>query len=256
MRLQVRELSYSYGTNNVLNRVSFHANEGELLSVLGPNGAGKSTLFRCILGLLQPTQGTITLDGTDLSAYSPTKLARHIAYIPQSHRPTFHYSVFDMVLMGTTAQVGQIRTPNKHHIAMAEAALERLGILDLMYRDFEQISGGEQQLVLIARAIAQQAKLLVMDEPSANLDLGNRFRVMQTVRELADEGYTVIQSTHDPEQAYRCSNRIIALHNRQIIADGTPQEVMRSELISRLYGVSVEIHSLCSDSIRICIPAT
>ena len=174
MSMIVNDLRFAYGDHQVLRGVTFRAEYGEFLSVLGPNGVGKSTLFRCMLGLLTPTGGEATIDGRPIGAMTAAQLARHIAYIPQSHNPVFNFSVFDMVLMGTTAQTGTLSAPKKEHLARAEAALERLGIAHLKDRGYANISGGERQLVLIARAIAQQAKILVMDEPSANLDYGNR----------------------------------------------------------------------------------
>lgn len=255
MSLQVNHLSFSYGDRQVLRDVSFEAGYGQFLSVLGPNGVGKSTLFRCMLGLLQPGAGEVTVDGTPVRRLSAAQLARKIAYIPQSHNPVFQYSVFDMVLMGTTAQLGVFSSPGKAQIAQAEQALARLGIEHLRGRSYGAISGGERQLTLIARAMAQQAKILVMDEPSASLDYGNRIRVMQTVRDLTRDGYAVIQSTHDPDQAYLYSDRILALHGGEVLAWGEPRDILCGHLISRLYGVDVAVCSLRGDTVRVCIPS-
>ena len=254
MSITAEHLSFSYGSHEVLKDVSFSARPGEFLSVLGPIGVGKTTLFRCLLGLLTPTRGQITVDGDPLSSLSPSRLARRVAYIPQSHDPVFHYSVYDMVLMGTAAQTGLFSSPGREQEALAECALERLSISHLKDRSYGELSGGERQLTLIARAIAQQAKILVMDEPSSSLDFGNRIRLMNTVRSLTAEGYCVIQSTHDPEQAFRWSHRILALHGGQVLALGRPEEVITPELISTLYGVETEVCSLREDTVRVCIP--
>ena len=255
MSLRVENLHFSYGEREVLKGISFSAEYGEFLSVLGPNGVGKSTLFRCLLGLLHSSNGSVNVDGRDISGMSAVQLARSMAYIPQSHNPVFNFSVLDMVLMGTTSQVGRFAVPGKEQIALAEAALERLGIAHLKDRGCGQISGGERQLVLIARAIAQQAKILVMDEPSANLDFGNKLRVMKTVKGLTDDGYTVIQSTHDPDQAYLYSDKILAIYDGKVLAWGVPQDVMTDTMISRLYNVDVEVCSMHGDRVRVCIPA-
>ena len=217
------------------------------------NGVGKSTLFRCILGLLSPSSGSISIDGKPVCDMSVAQLARRIAYIPQSHSPTFNFSVFDMVLMGTTAQMGSFSSPGKAQEHIAESAMERLGILHLKDRGYGNISGGERQLALIARAIAQQAKILIMDEPSANLDFGNRIRVMQTVRSLTEDGYCVIQSTHDPEQAYMYSDKILALYGGKVLACGKPQETICSDVISALYNMDVEVCSIQNDAVRVCV---
>ncbi len=255
MSLEIRDLRFSYGEREVLKGLSFSAEYGELLSVLGPNGVGKSTLFRCILGLLKPESGQCLIDGKSTAGFSAKELAAHIAYIPQSHYPTFNYSVMDMVLMGTTAQVNAMSVPGKRQISLAKEALARLGIAELANRGYTNISGGERQLVLIARAIAQQAKILIMDEPSANLDYGNRTRVMRTVNNLAAEGYAIIQSTHDPDQAFLYSDKVLAIHNGKVLAWGKPEDTINSTLISRLYGVDVEVCSLKEDKIRVCVPA-
>lgn len=253
--MTVQNLSFAYGDHQVLRDVSFSVDYGEFLSVLGPNGVGKSTLFRCMLGLLTPTSGGASIGGRPVARMSAAELAREIAYIPQSHNPVFNFSVFDMVLMGTTSQTGSFSSPGKKQSALAHQALERLGIAHLADRGYGNISGGERQLVLIARAIAQQARVLVMDEPSANLDFGNRLRVMRTVRDLARDGYAVIQSTHDPDQAYLYSDKILALYAGQVAAFGTPQDTISNSLISTLYGVEVEVCSMRGDEIRVCVPA-
>ena len=255
MSIQVERLSFSYGTRPVLDNVSFSAEYGEFLSVLGPNGVGKSTLFRCMLGLLTPSSGGAAVDGRPISDMTAQELAQKIAYIPQSHSPVFNYSVMDMVLMGTTAQLSKFAAPGARQREQALDALARLNILHLKDRGYRAISGGERQLVLVARAIAQQARVLIMDEPSANLDFGNRIRVMQTVKNLTADGYAVIQATHDPDQAYQVSDRVLALSGGRVLAWGTPQEAICSEVISALYGVAVEVCSLRDDRIRVCIPA-
>lgn len=254
MSIAVQDLSFSYSTHEVLKSVCFGAEYGEFLSVLGPNGVGKSTLFRCMLGLLPPSQGRTVINGRDICELSAAELSRSIAYIPQSHSPVFNYSVLDIVLMGTTAQLGKFSSPGKKQREQALAVLERLHIADLQNRGYRNISGGERQLVLIARAMAQQAKILIMDEPSSSLDFGNRIRVMDTVKDLTKQGYCVIQSTHDPNQAYQYSDKILALHGGEVLAWGTPEETVCDSVISKLYDIDVEVCSLREDRIRVCIP--
>jgi len=255
MSLEAKDLRFSYGSHEVLKGVSFLVSPGEFLSVLGPNGVGKSTLFRCILGLLTPAAGSIVIDGRDTAGMSAPELARRIAYIPQSHSPVFNYSVMDMVLMGTTARLGPFSSPGKAQLAQAEEAMERLGIRELADSGYQSISGGQRQMVLIARALAQQARILIMDEPSSSLDFGNRIRVMQTVRLLTREGYSVIQSTHDPDQAFYYSDRILAMKDGRVLADGAPGEILCKPVISELYDTEVEVYSLRDDRVRVCVPA-
>lgn len=254
MKLNVEHLDFFFGKRQILKDVTFGAESGEMLSILGPNGVGKSTLFRCILNLLTPKAGSVTLDGKDVRRMTAQELAQHIAYIPQFHSPAFNYSVLEMVLMGTASQLHSFATPGKRQIEIAQDALARMHIEHLADHPYGFCSGGEKQLCLIARAIAQQAKILIMDEPSASLDFGNRIRVMQTVRSLVADGYAVVQTTHDPEQAYLYSDKILALHDGKVLAHGTPQEILNPELISTLYGLDVRVHSLSNDAVRVCVP--
>lgn len=255
MNLKVEHLNFYFGKRQILKDINFETKGGEFLSILGPNGVGKTTLFRCILNLLRPSAGKITVDCRDIVQMTAQEMAQHIAYIPQFHNPAFNYSVLDMVLMGTASQLRTLETPGKAQIEIAKNALARMKIEHLAEQPYGFCSGGEKQLCLIARAIAQQAKILIMDEPSASLDFGNRIRVMQTVRSLVADGYAVIQTTHDPEQAFMYSDQILAIHDGHVLAYGTPQAVMKDVIMSKLYGIDVEVHSLHNDAIRVCVPA-
>ena len=254
MKLTAEHVRFSYGQRAVLKDVSFTAQGGELLSILGPNGVGKSTLFRCILDTLRDYSGRISIDGEDLRNMAPRELAKRVAYIPQSSYPAFNYSVLDMVLMGTSVRAGAFSPPRPREEAVALDALDRLGIADFAGRDYTRISGGERQLVLIARALAQRAPVLLMDEPTANLDYGNQIRVLTCIRNLAEEGYAVVQTTHNPEQAYQFSHRILAMKDGAALAFGAPKEVLTAQLIRDLYGIDVELASLRGDRLRVCIP--
>ncbi len=241
MTLTVENLSFGYGSREVLRDLSFTAQGGELLAVLGPNGVGKSTLFRCLMGLERRYRGRILLDGTDLSALPPRARAHRAALIPQVHPLSFRYRVFDMVLMGTSHGLSPLALPGEREKAAARAALERVGIDGLAERPFDQLSGGEQQLVFIARALAQQAGMLLMDEPTASLDYGNRLRVLGVARDLARDGYTVLLSTHDPQHALWFANRAMALQDGRILALGAPREVVTADLLCRLYGRKIAL---------------
>ena len=236
MSIIVENLSCSYGSRPVLRQVSFSLEKGEILSVLGPNGVGKSTLFRCLLGNF-PYDGKVLVDGEELRGLSPGKRAKKIAYIPQNHRPTFGYTVLDTALMGTTRQISPFLSPGKEQVARAREALRRVGAEHLEGRSFERLSGGEQQLVLLARAIAQEAEILIMDEPTANLDYGNQLRILSLARELSKEGYTILFSTHDPQHALRFSDDVLALSAGEVAASGKTGEVLTPQLIQRLYRV-------------------
>ncbi|MEF9974316.1 MAG: ABC transporter ATP-binding protein [Clostridia bacterium] len=252
MSVDVRNLSFSYGAREVLREISFFVGEGELVSVLGANGAGKSTLFQCMLGLKR-YQGAVLVDGEDARHMDARALSKKIAYIPQVSFPAFHYTVLDMVLMGTSGHMREFAMPGAREREIAREALAQLGLAAFEARDFMRLSGGERQLVLIARALAQRARILLLDEPTANLDYGNQLTVLGKLRALARQGYTVIQSTHNPEQAYAFSTRLVALCGGRLIAQGAP-EILDTPLVQALYGSKVRIESLMADKIRICVP--
>ena len=250
----MKNLSFSYEERPVLRDISFRVEQGEFLSILGPNGVGKSTLFRCVLGLLSGYTGQVLVDGVDARQFSIRESARHIAYIPQSSHPIFNYRVFDIVLMGATSAVSVLRAPGREHTERCRWALEKVGISHLADRCYHRLSGGEQQLVMIARALVQNAPILMLDEPTANLDFGNQLRVLEQVRSLAREGYTVIQTTHHPEQSYLFSDRILALQNGRVLLEGAPSQLLTQQAIRDLYGVEVDVVSLYEDRARVCIP--
>jgi len=254
LSVEVSNLSFSYGDRLIIDKINFYVEDGQLISVLGPNGVGKSTLFRCILGLLRDYTGKIFLTGKDIKKLSTGEMAKLIAYIPQSHYPSFNYSVFDMVLMGTAVQISSLSSPGKKQIELVNRALDKMGIYHLKERGYMQISGGERQLVLLARALVQEAKILVLDEPTSNLDFGNQIKVMLQIKNLAKEGYTIIQSTHNPDQTFLFSDKIMAMKGGRIIKYGKPDDIISNDLIQSLYDVDVEIQSLYDDKIRVCIP--
>jgi iron complex transport system ATP-binding protein len=254
LSVEVRNLSFAYGSQPVLRDVSFTANSGEFLSILGPNGVGKSTLFRCVLSLLHDYTGDITVEGHNARSLSIRETAKYIAYIPQSSNPAFNFSVFDIVLMGTTSGLSAFSTPRKEDSERVEWALEKTGIPHLKDRCFHRISGGERQLALIARALVQRSPVLMLDEPTASLDFGNQILVLSQARALAREGYTVIQTTHSPEQTFMFSDRVIALKGGRVICEGSPKDVLDKKLMSDLYGVDVEVSSLFDDKVRVCTP--
>lgn len=257
MSLEVNGLSFRYKETPVLKNVSFSVQTGELLCVLGPNGVGKSTLFRCMLGLLRGYEGSISVSGVEIQSFSVREMAKKIAYIPQWHHPGFYYSVLDTVMMGATAQLKTFGGPGERERQAAENTLERLGILHLKDRVCDKISGGERQLALIARAIVQQAEVLVMDEPTANLDYGNQVRVMKVVGELAKQGYAVILSTHNPEHAFYYANQVLVLLDGSVLCHGAPNEVLNEEILRKVYGIQVYLKQIVCEGQKfsVCVPS-
>ena len=256
MRLEVKDLSFSYGDNKVLDNVSFSSSGGEAIAVLGPNGVGKSTFFKCILGFLPIGKGKIEIEGKDVSIMKGKELSKYIAYIPQSSSPVFNHTVLDSVAMGMNNQIGLFSAPGEKEREKAAAALDRLGILKLKDRGCLNISGGERQLMLIARAMVQDARIIVMDEPTSSLDYGNSYRVMETIMSLSKDGYTILFSTHDPDAAMRYSDRVIAFYKGEIIRDGKPSTVLNTDVLSTLYSINVAIRNVRvrEKEYSVCIP--
>ncbi len=254
--LETKNLGFSYGDTKILNDVNFRAYQGQLVALIGPNGAGKSTLFKCILKFLHGYSGQILLDGRDMKKMSRPQIARNIAYIPQTSVPVFNYRVVDIVLMGLTGGLKPLESPKHHHVEKAKAVLEDMGIFHLAERGYGQISGGERQLVLLARAIIQDAKILVMDEPTANLDYGNQFRVMEKIRDLVDNGYTIIISTHNPEHALLFAEKAFVLQGGEVKAAGPSRKVLTEELMQELYDVEVRLMDaeFRGENAKVCMP--
>jgi iron complex transport system ATP-binding protein len=210
---------------------------GEVLCLLGPNGCGKTTLFRTLLGLLPAVHGEVDLQGSPLRAHDRATRARRMAYVPQAAPLPFAWRVREVVAMGRAAHLGLLAAPGRADEAIADDCLRELGLQALADRTVTTLSGGERQLVLIARALAQQAQLLVMDEPTASLDFGNQLRILDTVRRLADRGIGVLLSTHQPQHALQVADRIALMSTGSLQALGPGREVATPERLATLYGV-------------------
>lgn len=254
MGISVRDLRFSYGKTTVLDAMSFDVPDRALVCVLGANGAGKSTLFRCILGLETRYSGQVLVDGKNMSSLSVRERARLVSYIPQSHSSVYEYDVIDVVMMSATADLGYLGGPRDAHAQRAYEALAQVGIEHLARRPYTQVSGGEQQLVLIARAIAQQARTVIMDEPTSALDFGNTVRVLAAVRRLADQGLSIVMSTHQPDHAFRYSDKTLVIDRGRVFAYGDPRDVVTEQMVAAIYGVDVEVASLHGDKARVCVP--
>lgn len=254
MSLSIENLKFSYGDIQILKGLNFNADKGEFISVLGGNGAGKSTLFKCILGILKGYEGRILSDGEEIKNLSAKELSKKIAYLPQSHYPTFNYSVFDMVLMGANNNLSSLNSPKQEEKLRAMDALSRVGIEHLKNRGYARISGGERQLVLMARAITQNSKIWILDEPTSNLDYGNQIRILRQLGKRSKEGYLIIQSTHNPNHAYQFSDKVMVLKDGKSIAFGKPKDVIKEDIINDIYGVDVEIMSFYEDRLSMIVP--
>ena len=241
--LSAHELAIGYPGHLVGSGFELSLRPGEALALLGPNGGGKTTLLKTLLGLLPTRGGRVELDGRPLAGYSIAERARRLAYVPQHHADSFAFTIEDLVLMGRTAYAGLLARPSAHDRAAAAAAIERMGIAHLAERPATMVSGGERQLALIARALAQQARIVVLDEPTASLDFGNQGKVMREIRRLCGDGLGVLFTTHDPNHAARFADHALLIRDGRTLASGPVGEVVVRQRLVALYGAPVdELH--------------
>lgn len=255
--LKIENLEFWYRRNvPVLKDISFHAQKGDILCLLGPNGTGKTTLLRCILGLQHPKNGKILLNGENVLDFSAKKRARAMAYVPQSSALSFPYRVREVVLMGRLSHMytGASHSAEDKRIAME--CLEKLQIAHLADCSFQELSGGERQMVLVARGLAQQSPLLVMDEPTANLDYSNQIKILQTIRSLAADGYTILMTSHFPDHAFLACTVAVLMREGMVSAFGPPDKVVTSESLSSLYQAKVCVTEALIEGrqTKICTP--
>ena len=252
--IETHSLTYGHPGRTLGRDINLDVNAGEVLCVLGPNGGGKTTLFRTLLGLLPPHCGRISLRGKSLRDCTPAERARVMAYVPQAGNSYFAFIVRDVVLMGRTAHLGLFARPGAKDIDAAEAAMTELNITHLADKSFTQISGGERQLTLIARALAQESPLLIMDEPTASLDFGNQSLILNEIRRLKASGRSVLFCTHDPDHALQCADRALLLHRGNVLALGSPRQIVTAANLKTLYGVDVELIESPSHGQPFCRP--
>lgn len=253
MQLQAQQLSIGYSGRIVGRDLSLHARPGEVLCLLGPNGCGKTTLFKTLLGLLPALNGCITIGGEDVSRLRRRELARRMAYVPQGQSGVFPYTTLDFVLMGRVAHRGLFAAPKQQDREISRQALATLGIEGLAGRAVTELSGGQRQLVMIARAVAQSAPIIILDEPTASLDFGNQVMVLSIVRQLAESGATVILSTHDPDHAFGIAGRVVLMREGEIVAQGQTRDILTPARLRSVYEVDVAVEDLANGQ-TICVP--
>jgi iron complex transport system ATP-binding protein len=251
------DLAFGYPDHRVGRAVSLAIRAGEVVCLLGPNGGGKTTFFKTLLGLIPRQGGQIMLDADDLGALTRAAIARRVGYVPQANVGYFPFTVHQMAVMGRTAYISPFAGPSAHDRRIAAEALARVGIARLADQPYTRISGGERQLALIARALAQAAPLIVMDEPTASLDFGNQSRVLAVVRELAAQGTGVLFATHDPDHAFAIADRVAIFHDGTLLADGPPRATITAAALRTVYGIEVDVVDVAtpSGSQRVCLPA-
>lgn len=242
MELQANDIAFHYKHGPpVFSRLSLSLKTPEVLCILGPNGTGKSTLLKCLCGLHPVTQGRVLCGNTDIRRLGRRDLAQRIAYIPQSHNPTFPFSVLDVVSMGRTAHIGYLASPGKSDAEKAMENMAFLGIGHLAEKPYTNLSGGERQLVMLAAALTQEPQFMLLDEPTSHLDFGNQHRFLQVVKTLRDRGIGVLMTSHLPDHAFAVADQVAVMQNGGIDSQGVPDDVITPERMKSLYGIPVEI---------------
>lgn len=240
----VEDLAFSYSgraDNMVFRDVNFSVERGEVFCLLGPNGTGKSTLLKCISNVLRPQRGRILLNGKEISSLKANEAAREVGYVPQSQVSTFPFFVKDIVVMGRAPHLSMLSSPSSEDIRIAYGAMEAVGILAIAERPCTMLSGGEWQLTLIARALAQGPRTLVLDEPTSHLDIGNQMRILKVISDLAETGLVIIMATHIPDHAFILARQVAILNRGRIEYQGAPETVITDENMKATYGVVVRV---------------
>jgi iron complex transport system ATP-binding protein len=242
--ITVQDLAFSYDGNMtyaIFRDVAFSVGAGDVFCLLGPNGTGKSTLLKCVSNVLQGWQGSILFGERDISRMKPSDVAKGIGYVPQNQVSTFPFLVKDIVVMGRAPHLSVFSSPNKKDMKIAYGAMKTVDILSLADRPCTTLSGGEWQLTLIARALAQEPRVMVLDEPTSHLDLGNQMKILRVVKELAETGLAIIMASHFPDHAFLVSSEVAILHRGHIEQKGTPERVITDENLKNTYGVDVKV---------------
>lgn len=242
---------YPNSKSLVLDNMTLSILNGGMTAILGPNGAGKTTLLQLVLGWLKPRSGVVRLHSKPLSAYTRREMGQTMSLVPQSEHISFDFSVVDYVLLGRAPYLAPLEQPSQADEIIALEAIETVGISHLAYRSATALSGGERQLVLLARALAQQPKLLLLDEPTSHLDLSNKALLIKLLRKLNQQGVSVLFTTHEPEVASQLADHMVLVRKGKVMGAGDAASVFDSETLSALYGVPVKVVEIESRRIAI-----
>ncbi len=243
------DVQFSYGDGTTFEALNLTIPKAKISFVLGENGSGKTTLLKLMLGLLATTGGKIEVAGSNIAGLTMRQRARLMAYIPQDHAPVFNLAVEDIILMGCANQLTMFATPNQAARRRARQIAEQLGIAHLLDKGYKKISGGERQLCLIARALLQKSQVIIMDEPTANLDFAHKISFFKHCKALAESGTSIVISSHQPENALKYADYVLFMKNRQCSAAGSVATMMTAQRLSELYGIAVDVSTLTSHEV-------
>ena len=251
--LDVKNISFSYEDETIFEDISFSIEKGDVLCILGPNGTGKTTLIKCLNGIHKIDSGEILINGKNIQKLSFSEISRHIGYIPQSHIPSFPFKVLDVVTMGRAPYINLTGTPKEEDVEIALNSLKILGIEDLKDKDYTNLSGGERQMVFLARVLTQQPDILILDEPTSHLDFGNQIKLLEIIDNLAKSGLSIIMSSHFPDHAFLSSTKVAIMKDKKFIDFGAPLDVVTEENLRKIYSIDVKLIEL-ENSRKVCVP--
>ncbi|MFD0896887.1 ABC transporter ATP-binding protein [Loigolactobacillus binensis] len=253
--LMAHDLSFAYHTTTVFTQINFELHSGQIHCILGPNGVGKSTLLNCLAGVYQPTAGQITLDQQPLAQITAAQRARKIAYVPQmsNERTPINFSLRDYVLLGRAPYLGLLAAPSAKDIAHADALLAQFGLAQRANNRYSAVSGGQQQLASIVRALLQEPDLIIFDEPTSALDVANQVRILQLIRQLAADGYGIVLTTHDPNQALLLNDQVSTLAQNGQWRSGSASKILTSANLTQVYQLPLKVVTLPDNQQKTCI---
>ena len=256
MIIEAKNLEFAYSKNSrkVINGVSLSIEEGQIISILGPNGAGKSTLLNLIATLSKPDEGELFITGKNANKMNPKEVASVISYVPQTHVPAFSYTVFNFVLMGRAPKVGMFEKPKDEDFEIVTKALNDVGILDLANKPYTEISGGERQQATIARALVQEPKVILFDEPTAHLDYGNQLKTLRVIKSLSERGYAIVITTHNPDHAIMLGGTTAILDKTGHLRVGNSDEIITEQTLNDVYGTDLKLIYMEDVGRNVCVP--
>ena len=249
----VRNISFSYEDELIFSNISFSIEKGDVLCILGPNGTGKTTMIKCLNGLYDIDDGEIFINGKNIKTSSFSEISKHIGYIPQSHVPSFPFKVLDVVLMGRAPYLNLTDSPKKEDVEIAINALKTLDIEYLKDKEYTNLSGGERQLVFLARILCQQPDILILDEPTSHLDFGNQIKLLEIIDNLSKAGLSIIMSSHFPDHAFLSSTKVAIMKDKTFIDFGSPDDVVNEKNLKEAYSIDVKLIELDDDR-KVCVP--
>lgn len=250
--IEIRNLTCGYGNKKTVSGINAEFKKGEVICLLGPNGVGKTTFFKSLLGFIKVIEGEIYINGKSLESFSKKERAKAIAYVPQAHQTPFDFKVSDVIMMGRTIHFKK-QYPSEHDKEVVKNVMDELEINHLKDRSYLHISGGEQQLVLIARALAQETETIVLDEPTSNLDFGNQVKIMKVIRKLKQQNKLIIMTTHSPNQVFECGTKVVVFKSGQVYGVGKPNEIINDSFLFNVYDVKGKVYDLDGIQNKVCI---